>query len=78
MERQLLATTFYYQRTATKKNPGVFWYSRQYIRQLSNADTIFADGTFYASPVLFKQLYTIHALIEVKRMNSFTFWKTLA
>ncbi|XP_071150903.1 uncharacterized protein [Mytilus edulis] len=34
------------------------------LRHLSQANTIFADGTFYASPVLFKQLYTIHALIE--------------
>jgi hypothetical protein len=77
MERQLLATTFYYQRTATTKIL-VFFGTANNIRQLSNADTIFADGTFYSSPVLFKQLYTIHSLIEVKRMNSFTFWQTLA
>ncbi|CAC5356273.1 unnamed protein product [Mytilus coruscus] len=34
------------------------------LRHLSQANTIFADGTFYASPLLFKQLYIIHALIE--------------
>ena len=34
------------------------------LRHLSNANTIFGDGTFYASPVLFKQLYTLHALID--------------
>jgi len=34
------------------------------LRHISNSDTIFADGTFYANPILFKQLYTIHAFIE--------------
>ena len=34
------------------------------LRHLSQADTIFAVWTFYASAVLFNQLYTIHALID--------------
>ncbi|XP_021339735.1 uncharacterized protein LOC110440948 [Mizuhopecten yessoensis] len=34
------------------------------LHHLSNADTIFGDGTFYASPVLFTQLYALHALIK--------------
>lgn len=33
------------------------------LRRLSEATTIYADGT-YASPGIFKQLYTFHALID--------------
>lgn len=34
------------------------------LRHLAAADTIFCDGTFYACPSLFHQLYTIHAMID--------------
>lgn len=34
------------------------------LRYLCEADVIYGDGTFYASPRLFHQIYTIHAIVD--------------
>ncbi|KAK3090045.1 hypothetical protein FSP39_008796 [Pinctada imbricata] len=38
--------------------------TRQSLAHLTSAETIYAGGTFYACPSLFKQLYTIHAFVD--------------
>ncbi|KAK3106289.1 hypothetical protein FSP39_017023 [Pinctada imbricata] len=38
--------------------------TRQSLAHLASADTIYADGTFYACPSLFKQLYTIYGFVD--------------
>lgn len=38
--------------------------SDDFLVKLASSDEIWMDGTFYACPSLFKQLYTIHALVN--------------
>ena len=38
--------------------------SRRHISELANSKRILCDGTFYAAPTLFRQMYTIHGEIH--------------
>ncbi|CAK9291551.1 unnamed protein product [Gordionus sp. m RMFG-2023] len=49
---------------SNKNNELLLFSTHELLECLCNADQIFMDGTFFSCPLLFKQLYTIHIMIN--------------